>query len=98
MYTECIDSFYLWRFIEKDLDILTSDIKKIDGIEQIRIYAESPDRTTGRFKKFEMYLPKENVTLLEGYTKEELLNITTIISQCKSIIWDLARYYSAGGR
>ena len=72
--------------------------KKIDGIEQIRIYAESPDRTTGRFKKFEMYLPKENVTLLEGYTKEELLNITTIISQCKSIIWDLARYYSAGGR
>lgn len=30
-------------FGEKDLDILTSDIKLIDGIEQVRIYAESPD-------------------------------------------------------
>lgn len=30
-------------FGEKDLDILTSDIKIIDGIEQVRIYAESPD-------------------------------------------------------
>ena len=85
-------------FGEKDLDILTSDIKKIDGIEQVRIYAESPDRTPGKFKKFEMYLPKENVTLLEGYTKEELKNITTIIEQCKDIIWDMAHYYSAGGR
>ena len=46
-------------FGEKDLDILTSDIKKIDGIEQVRIYAESPDRTTGKFKKFEMYLPTQ---------------------------------------
>lgn len=85
-------------FGEKDLDILTSDIKIIDGIEQVRIYAESPDRTTGHFKKFEMYLPKENVTLLEGYTEEELKNIKAIIDDCKDVIWDMARYYSEGGR
>ena len=42
-------------FGEKDLDILTSDIKIIDGIEQVRVYAESPDRTTGKFKKLEIY-------------------------------------------
>ena len=44
-------------------------------------------------------LNKDNIqNLLEGYTKEELQNITTIIEQCKDIIWDMAHYYSAGGR
>ena len=47
---------------EEDLDILTSVVKIIDGIEQVRVYAESPDRTTGKFKKLEMYLPKDNIT------------------------------------
>lgn len=47
---------------EEELDILTSEVKIIDGIEQVRVYAESPDRTTGKFKKLEMYLPKDNIT------------------------------------
>lgn len=51
-------------FGEKALDILTSDIKIIDGIEHVRIYTESSDRTTVKFKKIEMYLPKDNITLL----------------------------------
>ncbi len=83
---------------EEGLDILTSEVKKIDGIEQVRVYAESPDTTTGKFKKLEMYLPKENVTLLEGYTDEEFANIKNIIVDCKDVIWDMARYYSEGGR
>lgn len=57
---------------EEDLDILTSEVKIIDGIEQVRVYAESPDRTTGKFKKLEIYLPKDNIPLLEGYTEEEI--------------------------
>lgn len=83
---------------EEDLDILTSEVKIIDGIEQVRVYAESPDRTTGKFKKLEIYLPKDNITLLEGYTEEEIKNIKAIIDDCKEVIWDMARYYSEGGR
>lgn len=83
---------------EEDLDILTSEVKIIDGIEQVRVYAESPDRTTGKFKKLEIYLPKGNITLLEGYTEEEIKNIKAIIDDCKDVIWDMARYYSEGGR
>ena len=49
---------------EEDLDILTSEAKIIDGIEQVMGYAESPDRTTGKFKKLEIYLPKDNKTIL----------------------------------
>lgn len=54
---------------EEDLDILTSEAKIIDGIEQVMGYAESPDRTTGKFKKLEIYLPKDNITILEDYTE-----------------------------
>ena len=57
---------------EEDLDILTSEAKIIDGIEQVLGYAESPDRTTGKFKKLEIYLPKDNITILEDYTEEEI--------------------------
>ncbi len=57
---------------EEDLDILTSEAKIIDGIEQVMGYAESPDRTTGKFKKLEIYLPKDNITILEDYTEEEI--------------------------
>lgn len=36
-----------------------------------------------------MYLPHDNVTLLEGYTEEELKNIRTIIDDRKDVIWDM---------
>lgn len=56
-------------FGEKDLDILTSDIKIIDGIEQVRIYAESPDRTTGHFKKFKCTCLKRTLHYLKAIPK-----------------------------
>ena len=45
-----------------------------------------------------MYLPKDNITLLEGYSEEEFENIKAIIDDCIDVIWYMARYYSEGGR
>lgn len=46
----------------------------------------------GQIQEIGNLSPKDNITLLEGYTEEEIKNIKAIIDDCKDVIWDMARY------
>lgn len=46
----------------------------------------------GQIQEIRNLSPKDNITLLEGYTEEEIKNIKAIIDDCKDVIWDMARY------
>ena len=74
-------------------DIGFSEIKQIDGINQIRIFAEEPREGHFDFKMLEFYLPSKKITLKTGYSDAEVKKIIELVSISEDSLFRMARYY-----
>lgn len=82
----------LYPFLKIDQRNITySEIKKINGQEQIRIYSDEPNKTTKKFNELEFYLPNFNITKLVGFTKQDVMEIMKHVKNGEEVIWELAR-------
>ena len=72
-----------------------SEIEKIDGIEQIRIFAAEPWAGHRGFKLLEFYIPSKKITYQSGYSDEEARKLTEWIGDgvLKDSAFENAREY-----
>lgn len=78
-------------------DIGFSEIKKVDGIDQIRIYAEEPWKGHFNWKTVEFYLPSEKITKLVGYTLDEAKRIIKSVKLSEKDLFEMSKDYEENG-
>ena len=84
----------LYPFLsDGNYDIGFSEIKKVDGIDQIRIFAEEPWKGHFNWKTLEFYLPSGKITEQKGYTAEEAEKIIKSVKISEEELFDMSRYY-----
>ena len=78
-------------------EIAISDIQKMDGINQIRIYAEEPWPGHFEFKTLEFYIPSGKLTKLIGYNEDEQKKIFDLAMNNQEMLFRKAREYKKEG-
>ena len=79
-------------------EIAFSEIQKVDGINQIRIYAEEPWPGHFEFKTLEFYIPSRKLTKLIGYSDDEQKKIIDLAVTWKDMLFRKAKEYDEEGK
>lgn len=88
----------LYPFLsDGNYDIGFSEIKKVDGIEQIRIFAEEPWKDHFNWKTLEFYIPSGKITRVEGYTQDEARKIISSVKLSEDDIFAMSRDFEQNG-
>lgn len=80
---------YPFLTMPDDTEIVHSEVKLVDGKEQVKVYIEKPIHLG--FKTATCYLPEYRWENIDGYTKEEMDKFKNIISNAAHVIIRLAR-------
>lgn len=72
-------------------NITYSEILKIKGKEQIRIYSDEPNAKSKEFNELEFYLPDYQITKCKGYSDQDVRMIIDHVKCGEKIIWESAR-------
>lgn len=73
-----------------EAEILYSEVQKIDGKEQVRIYIEKWSDRHNAFDSMEMFLPSGKITQQIGFSNGEANYYHRHIMEVKKIIWEIA--------
>ncbi len=88
----------LYPFLsDGNFDIGFSEIKKVDGINQIRIFAEEPWKGHFKWKTLEFYIPSGKITKLEGYTREEAAKIISSVRMSEKDLFEMSKDFEQNG-
>lgn len=87
LYPFVSDGFY---------DVGISEIKIIDGIKQIRVMKEEPNRETGHFKIVNFLLPSKKILNSKGYTDQENHEVIEEMSNIQDILFEASADYEKG--
>lgn len=85
-------------FKDSNYDVMTSEIKIIDGESKVKVYVESRNFETNKDMIVEFYVPDYQIIRNEGFSQEQLDKLFSLIKELEISIWDMADYYSNGGK